>query len=139
MLSFSRSKKEEILASVTPSEREMDVLKVLWELGESRVRDVHEAMREQGECAFTTVQTLLRIMAEKGLVKQRKEARTLYYSAAYSVEKASSRFLHKVFDGAVDKLVLSMLQAEKLSSDEMLKLEKMIAKARKNKRKSGDE
>ena len=127
------------MASVTPSEREMDVLKVLWELGESRVRDVHQAMCPDGECAFTTVQTLLRIMAEKGLVKQRNESRTLYYLANYSVESASSRFLHKVFDGAVDKLVLSMLQAENLTTDEMLQLERMIAKARIDKQKSGDD
>lgn len=123
---------------VTPSEREMDVLKVLWALGESPVRDVHKAMSEEAECAFTTVQTLLRIMADKKLVKQRKRGRTLFYKANYSVEKASSRFLHKVFDGAVDKLVMSMLHAEDLSPDEMRELEKMIAKARKNKQESGD-
>jgi len=111
----------------------MDVLKVLWRLGESPVRDVHAAMCLDGECAFTTVQTLLRIMAGKGLVTQRIEARTLYYAAIYSIESASSRFLHKVFDGAVDKLVVSMLHAEDLSADELRELEKMIAKARKNK------
>lgn len=122
------------MANTAPSERELDVLKVLWRLGESRVRDVHAAMCEENECAFTTVQTLLRIMADKGLVKQRLEARTSYYSAKYSVESASSRFLHKVFDGAVDKLVLSMLKTEKLSVDELRDIEKLIAKARKNKK-----
>ncbi len=114
----------------------MDVLKVLWELGESRVRDVHEAMCPDGECAFTTVQTLLRIMAKKGFVKQRIDARKLYYKPSYSAANASSKFLHKVFDGAVDKLVLSMLTAEDVSVDEMRELEKMIAKARKDKQKS---
>lgn len=122
------------MANDAPSERELDVLKILWRLGESRVRDVHAAMCAESECAFTTVQTLLRIMADKGLAKQRMEARTLYYSANYSVESASSRFLHKVFDGAVDKLVLSMLKAEKLSADELRDIEKLIAKARKNKK-----
>ena len=125
------------MAKASPSERELDVLKVLWELGESPVRDVHAAMCRQGDCAFTTVQTLLRIMADKGLVKQRSQARTLYYTANYTAENASSKFLHKVFDGAVDKLLLSMLQAEDLSTDEMREIEKMIAKARKNKQNSG--
>ena len=119
-------------ASSSPSERELDVLKVLWRLGESPVRDVHAAMCLEGDCAFTTVQTLLRIMTDKGFVKQRAKGRTLYYSANYSIESASSRFLHKVFDGAVDKLVLSMLKAEKLSSDELRDIEKMIAQAREN-------
>lgn len=121
------------MSGASPSERELDVLKVLWELGESPVRDVHQAMCQQSECAFTTVQTLLRIMAEKGLVTQRIEGRTLYYEANYSPENASSRFLHKVFGGAMDKLVLSMLQAENLTADEMRDIEKLIAKARKSK------
>ncbi|MCB9949800.1 MAG: BlaI/MecI/CopY family transcriptional regulator [Planctomycetaceae bacterium] len=121
--------------ATSPSERELDILKVLWELGESRVRDVHEAMCPNGECAFTTVQTLLRIMAEKGLVSQRIEARTSYYAANYSPEDASSRFLHKVFDGAMDKLVLSMLSAEDLSAQELRDLEQMIVQARKAKQK----
>jgi predicted transcriptional regulator len=127
------------VSGVAPSERELDVLKVLWELGESPVRDVHHAMCQQSECAFTTVQTLLRIMAEKKLVTQRIEGRTLYYHANYSPENASSRFLHKVFGGAMDQLVLSMLQAENLSADEMRDIEKLIAKARKSKqREKGD-
>lgn len=123
----------------SPSEREMDVLKVLWQLGEARVREVHEAMCPNGECAFTTVQTLLRIMADKGLVSQRNEGRTLFYVAKYSPESASSRFLHKVFDGALDKLVLSMLQAENVTAKEMQELEQMIAQARKQKQNTGGE
>ena len=127
------------MGAATPSEREMDILKVLWRLGESPVREVHAEMCKEGECAFTTVQTLLRIMADKGLVHQRSESRTLYYAANYSPENASSRFVRKVFDGAVDKLVLSMLQAENLSAEEMRDIEKLIAKARKAKQKLGDE
>jgi BlaI family transcriptional regulator, penicillinase repressor len=102
-----------------PSERELDVLKVLWRIGEARVRDVHQALCPDGECAFTTVQTLLRIMYDKGLV--------------YTIEEATSRFLNKLYDGAVDKCVLSMLSAEDVSADEMRVIEKMIAKARKTK------
>jgi BlaI family penicillinase repressor len=121
----------------TPSERETDILKVLWELGESRVREIHEALSAQRACAFTTVQTLLRIMADKGLVKQRQVGRTLYYSAKYSRDQASSRFLHKVFDGALDQLVLSMLAAEDVSPEEMKAIEQMISRARKEKSDSG--
>ncbi|HEY2840688.1 MAG TPA: BlaI/MecI/CopY family transcriptional regulator [Pirellulales bacterium] len=120
------------MVEISPSERELDVLKVLWKLGEAPVREVHRAMCPDGECAFTTIQTLLRIMSDKGLVSQRSKARTLYYKAKYSPERASKRFLHKVFDGSLDRLVLSMLQAEDVSDDELKQLEQMIAKARKN-------
>lgn len=121
------------MPEVSPSERELDVLKVLWELGEAKVRDVHAAMCAQQQTAFTTVQTLLRIMAEKGLVKQRAVGRTLFYSARHTREQVSSRFLDRVFDGALDKLVLNMLQAEDVSPAEMRELERLIAKTRRKK------
>jgi BlaI family transcriptional regulator, penicillinase repressor len=124
------------MAVGSPSERELDVLKVLWKLGESKVRDVHEALNEQQKTAFTTVQTLLRIMAEKRLVKQRAVGRTLYYSPKHTIEQVSSRFLKRVFDGSLDKLVLNMVQAENLSTDEMRELERLIAKARSAKQKA---
>ncbi len=121
------------MAEVTPSERELDILKVLWDIGEAKVRDVHEVLCRQQQTAFTTVQTLLRIMADKGLVKQRIEGRTLFYSPKHTREQVSSRFLSRVFDGALDKLVLNMLRAEDLTPEEMRELERVIAKARRAK------
>ena len=119
--------------SAVPSERELDLLKVLWALGEGKVRDIHEAFCPNGECAFTTVQTLLRIMCTKGLVQKRTEGRTDFYRPVYTLENATNRFIEKVFDGARDQFVLSMLSSEKVTPDEMRALEKMIAKARKSK------
>lgn len=124
------------MADVSPSERELDLLKILWDLGEVKVRDVHEALTVREPIAFTTVQTLLRIMAEKGLVKPRSVGRTLYYSPVHTREQVSSRFLQRVFDGALDKLVLNMLQAEEVSPDEMRALERLIARARRDKQSS---
>ena len=118
-----------------PSERELDLLKVMWQLGEAKVRDIHEAICPDGECAFTTVQTLLRIMLKKGFVKKQSEGRTDYYMPVYTLENATSRFVDKLFDGAVDRFVLSMLSAEDVSADEMRDLEKIIAKARRAKEK----
>ena len=124
------------MTELNPSERELDILKVLWDLGESKVRDVHEALNAQQKTAFTTVQTLLRIMADKGLVKQRAVGRTLFYSPKHTIEQVSSRFLKRVYDGALDKLVLNMLQAEDVSTEETRELERLIAKARSAKQKA---
>ena len=116
-----------------PSERELDILKVFWEVGESPVRVIHQKMAPNGEFALTTIQTLVRIMAEKGFLKVRNVNRTLYYKPCYTIEQAGSRFLHKVFDGAVDRLVLSMLRAENLSTEELAEIEQLIVQARKEK------
>jgi predicted transcriptional regulator len=118
---------------ITPSERELDVLKVLWEIGSGSVREVRERLRPSGELAFNTVQTLLRNMEDKGLVKHRAEGRTFIYSPCYSREQVSSRFLDKVFDGALDQLVLSMLRARDADAEELKELERLIARARREK------
>lgn len=121
------------MAEQAPSERELDILKALWELGEGSVRDVHEKMHPNGEAHFNTVQTLLRIMEDKSLVGHRVEGRTFIYFPKHSREKVTLRFLHKVFDGALDQLVLSLLQAEDASPAELKELERLIAKARRAK------
>jgi len=113
------------LAELVPSERELEILKVLWELGAGSVREVHERMCPGGELAFNTIQTMLRIMEDKGLVEHR--------------ERVSSRFLNKVFDGALDQLVVSMLRAKDVSAGELKDLQKLIAKARRDKQKDEGE
>ena len=90
-------------------------------------------MCPDGELAFNTVQTLLRIMEEKGLVRHRAEGRTFVYEPTYSRDRVTSRLLHRVFDGALDQVVLSLLQAKDASEEELRGLERLIAAARKRK------
>ena len=117
----------------TPSERELDLLKVLWELGSGSVRQVHERLCPSGELAFNTVQTLLRIMEDKGLVGHRAAGRTFIYFPRYSRERVAARFLNKVFDGALDQFVLSILRSgDAASPDELKELERLIARARRD-------
>lgn len=122
-----------------PSERELEILKALWELGTGSVRDVHEHLHPNGEAHFNTVQTLLRIMEDKGLVGHRTEGRTFIYFPKHSREKVTRRFLHKVFDGALDQMVLSLLRAEEASAAELMELERLIAKARRAKQSGAEE
>ncbi len=124
---------------ITPSERELDILKVLWEIGSGSVREVHERLCPSGELAFNTVQTLLRIMEDKGLVRHRAEGRTFIYSPCHSREQVSSRFLQKVFDGALDQMVLSMLRTRDVSARELRELEALIAQARRDRQRRGKE
>lgn len=127
------------MAEQAPSERELEILKVLWELGEGSVRDVHERLHPKGEAHFNTVQTLLRIMENKGLVAHRAEGRTFIYFAKHSRDRVTRRFLQKVFDGALDQLVLSLLESEDASADELKELERLIAKARRAKQSREEE
>ncbi len=125
----------------TPTPREMAILKLLWERGPSSVRDVHRQMlldESVGkEVAYNTVQTLLRIMEDKGLVSHHVDGRTFVYTARFSRDESARRFLDRVFDGAASQLMLSLLRSERVSEEELDQLQTMIRDARRN-RKAGE-
>jgi predicted transcriptional regulator len=118
----------------TPTPREMAILKLLWEQGPSSVRDVHRLMMLDDtvgkELAYNTVQTLLRIMEDKGLVDHLVDGRTFIYTARFSRDESARRFLNRVFDGAASELMLSLLRSESVSTAELEQLQTMIDDAR---------
>jgi predicted transcriptional regulator len=77
-------------------------------------------------------------MEEKGLVRHRAEGRTFVYEPLYSRDRVTARLLDRVFDGALDQVVLSLLQANDATADELRALERLIAAARKKKAAQGD-
>ena len=117
----------------TPSGRELEILKTLWDSGPASVREVHERMCPAGELAYNTVQTLLRIMDDKGLVSHQLRGRTFVYSPRHTRDREMTRLLEKVFDGALDQFVVSMLKTKNVSPLELKKLERIIADARRRK------
>lgn len=119
------------MSDKNPSSRELEILKILWDLGPASVREVHEQMCPDGELAFNTVQTLLRIMDDKGLVSHERRGRTFVYKPRHTREREMSRLLDKVFDGALDQFVVSLLKTKNASAAELKQLERIIAEARK--------
>jgi predicted transcriptional regulator len=117
----------------TPTTRELEILKVLWESGPSSVRQVHRLLAPGEDLAYNTVQTLMRIMEEKGLVEHRLEGRTFIYTARFSRDESVARFLDRVFDGAAGELVMSLLRRERIPAAELDRLQEMIAEARRRK------
>ncbi|MFO0881251.1 MAG: BlaI/MecI/CopY family transcriptional regulator [Gemmataceae bacterium] len=113
-----------------PTPRELEILKVLWELGPSSVRHVHQHLiSREPDLAFNTVQTMLRLMEVKGLVDHVEEGRSFVYSARFSRDESARRFLERVFDGVASQLVLSLLRSEHVSSDELNRMQAMIREA----------
>jgi BlaI family penicillinase repressor len=123
----------------TPTERELEILKILWDRGEATVREVHEQISRSVPMVQNTVQSFLRTMEEKGLVRHRVEGRTFIYRPTLQREKTNqrlvSRLLQRAFDGAVDQLVQSVLSLEQATPEELARLEALIADARKAKQK----
>ena len=139
------------MAPVTPTDRELEALKVLWQRGEATVRDLADAMnacakhRGSDELAYTTVLSLLQVMEQKGLVGHRREGKAYVYFPRVEQQSTFRRladsFLEKVFDGAVDEYLVHALESKRLSSAELDQLEAMLAAAReraKKPRRKGD-
>jgi BlaI family transcriptional regulator, penicillinase repressor len=116
----------------TPTGRDLDILKVLWEQGPCTVRAVYKelARKQDKDLAYNTVQTLLRLMEDKGLVSHEVQGRAFVYTALYSRDDTTARFLDRVFDGAAGELVQSLLRSEKLAPEELERMQALIAEAR---------
>jgi predicted transcriptional regulator len=117
----------------TPTPRELEILKVIWAEGPSSVRAVHRRLAAAEDLAYNTVQTLLRIMEEKGLVEHDVQGRTFVYRARFSRDESAARFLDRVFDGAVDQLVLSLWRKERVAPAELARMQQMISESRRKK------
>jgi len=118
-----------------PTERELQALKVLWQLGQATVRDITAAINERGESlAYTTVLSLLQVMEQKGLVGHTASGKVYSYFAKVDRERTFQRlargFLDRVFDGALEEYVLHALEARRLSAEDLARLEQLIAAAK---------
>ena len=122
-----------------PTDRELEALKILWDRGEATIREVFEAMTDDGEqIAYTTVLSLFQVMEQKGLVSHRREGKAYVYSAQIDREKTlrelAAGFLERVFDGSLDEYLVHALGARRVSKNELEQLESMLAEARRGKR-----
>lgn len=121
-----------------PTERELQILKILWASGEGTVRKIYEEMSKSLPIVQNTVQAFLRTMEEKGLVRHRVEGRTFIYQPVpqdqATKQRLVSRVLHRVFDGAIDQLVQSVLALRQPTAQELEKIETLLAEARSNKK-----
>lgn len=106
-----------------PTDSELAILRVLWELGPSTVRDVHEQLNRNAPTGYTTVLKLLQIMTEKGLVVRDEANRAHIYESRYGEQKTQRQLLSdladRAFGGSAAKLVMQALSGRKATSEEL--------------------
>lgn len=113
-----------------PTESELSILNVLWKLGPSTVRAVHDVLNQTRETGYTTVLKLMQIMTEKKLVKRDETNRTHVYEATYSKQQTQrwlvDDLLKKAFGGSHTQLANALFEKEKLTKSEFEKLRNEI-------------
>ena len=117
--------------SVAFTERELDLMAVLWDLGPSTAAEVREALAAEGVgLAYNTVLTLLRILEDKGHVDHKEEGRAHRFRAAVKKKEAGAsaltRTLDRMFGGSAEALVAQLVQQRGLSKDDLKKLRRVV-------------
>ena len=117
--------------------RESDLMQVLWERGPSTVAEVRDALKD--ELAYTTVLTILRTLEEKGYVDHREEGRAHRYLATVARDVAQKSALkalsQRLFKGSIELLLVHLVSDDKLSDEEVARIRRLLAqraKARKS-------
>lgn len=117
--------------SITLTQAELRLMKVLWNRGESTVADMVTATAADGPLAYTSVLTTIRILETKGFVCHRQEGRAFLYNSCIGEQEASRsevrHVLHRFFGNSRERLLLALLGDDDLSPDELKRLKEAIA------------
>src|SRR6478609_4765246 len=96
-------------ASSQPTEVELQILRILWELGPSPVREIHERLEADKGTNYSTTVKMLGVMLQKGLVKRDEDAQPLIYRPALTREKAGKRMVRELIDKVYEGSTLSLV------------------------------
>ena len=114
------------------TQRELDIMSVLWELGEATVTEVRD--RVDPNLAYTSISSMIRTLELKGYVSHRRgEGKTHVYFPAVDAETAGesalSRLLEKVYGGSPIKLLAHLVDQKRLSEKEIARMRELLKRA----------
>jgi predicted transcriptional regulator len=116
--------------SITLTEAELRIMKILWRRGESAVQELVEAMPEGTRLAYNSVLTTIRILEQKGYVRHRQEGRAFLYSPSVAEQEASRsevrHMMQRFFGDSRERLLLSLLGDEEITAEELARLKEAI-------------
>ena len=113
------------------TQRELDIMSVLWELGEATVTEVRD--RVDPDLAYTSISSMIRTLELKRYVSHRRgEGKTHVYFPIIEAEKAGegalSRVLNKIYGGSPIKLLAHLVEHNRLSEKELERMRDLLKK-----------
>lgn len=112
-----------------PTEAELTLLNILWQIGPATVRQVHETLSQTQKTGYTTVLKILQIMHEKSLVIRDESNRAHVYAAADTEMQTQSSLIKdlisKAFGGSTSKLVMRAID-DTTSKEEINDIRKLL-------------
>lgn len=113
------------------ADAEWEIMDALWDIGRAAtVREVREHLYPHGEKAYTTVQTTMNILVEKGFLKREKIGMVNFYSTTLSRKQAAQNetqtLVSRIFDGSFGALAAHLINSGKLSEADLREIKKLI-------------
>jgi BlaI family penicillinase repressor len=122
--------------SATLTEQELEIMKIVWQRERVTVRDVYEDLLERRKVAYTTVMTMMKILAQKKYLRKSQEDRAYVYQPTKpknQVIKGMVReFVNRVFNGSAEPLLVHLMEDRKLSGKDLEEISRMIREDREN-------
>ena len=119
--------------SITLTEAELRLMRVLWERGECAVSEVVSAIADVTPLAYTSVLTTIRVLEKKGYVSHRQEGRAFLYSSRVPQHEASrsevKHVLQRFFGNSRERLLLSLLGDDEITPGELKRIRQAINEA----------
>lgn len=110
------------------TERELDVMSILWRRGSATVAEVREDLDE--ELAYTSVLSVLQTLAEKGYVRHEQEGRAYRYIPTVAPEEAGgsalNRIMDKIFHGSAESLLAQLVAERRIPAKELRRMRKLL-------------
>ena len=114
--------------TLTP--QELAIMKVVWDLETTTVRDVYERLRARRPVAYTTVLTMMKILEQKGYVTKERADRAFVYRPARPRQQVLGgmvrEFVDRVFDGAPGDLLVHLAKDNKLTDKQRRIVKQLI-------------
>jgi predicted transcriptional regulator len=110
------------------TERELDVMSILWRCGPSTVSEVRDELVD--DLAYTSVLSALQTLEEKGFVRHEQEGRAYRYHPLVEPEEAGrsavERILDKVYQGSAELMLAQLVDGRGLSDDELKRMRRLL-------------
>ena len=118
------------------TQRELDIMSVLWEMGEATATEVRD--RVDPDLAYTSISSMIRMLELKGYVSHRRgEGKTHVYFPVIDAEEAGKsalgRVLDKIYGGSPTKLLAQLMDQKRLSDKELTRMRDLLKRPAKKK------
>ena len=113
-----------------PTDAELDVLRVLWDRGESTVREVHDVIAGLRDVGYTTVLKQMQVMHQKGLLTRQERFKSHLYAPAQprstTQRLLAASLLRQAFDGSARGLLQSALAGRRVDATELAEIRSLL-------------